>query len=112
MYWIYSALTRSGQEVKSSLAGSKNDILKQLSHLNLSVIDVHLDYRRTFLRFLQKRKLSALTLAVFFEDFSNMLETGMSVSQILLTFKETSQEEALNDVLLVLENKLAQGQSL
>ncbi len=111
MYWRYIALTRSAQEVTASLAGSKEDVLRHLSNQQLCVIEIKPDYKRIFLSALPRRKLSALSLAIFFEDFSNMLETGMNVPQVLLIFKETAKEE-LGSVLLMLEEKIHQGHSL
>ncbi len=112
MFWTTIALTRSGQEVTATLFGSKEDILKSLSNQYLTVIEIKPDYKKILLSAFSRRKLSALSLAVFFEDFSNMLATGMNVSQILLIIKETSHEEILIRTVSILEEKLVQGQSL
>jgi type IV pilus assembly protein PilC len=111
MYWICSVLTRSGQEVRISLAGSRKDVLKDLDSKHLSLIEMTFDYKRFVFVTFPRRRLSIQSLAVFFEDFSNMLDTGLSVSQVLLILKETSKEEALNNVLLILEDELRQGKS-
>src|SRR5882724_11367743 len=95
MYWTYIALTSSGQEVTATLTGQKEDILKQLAKERLSVIEIRLNYKRFILSILPRRKLSVLSLAVFFEDFFNMLEAGMGISQIIFILKDTAKEEVL-----------------
>jgi type IV pilus assembly protein PilC len=112
MYWICTSLTVSGQEITSLLCGQKKDILQQLSDQNLSVVEMKMDYKRFFLNFFPKRRLSLLTLAVFFEDFSNMLETGMSINQAVLILQETCKEDLLKDMLFTLDRQLNTGESL
>ncbi|MBI3601270.1 MAG: type II secretion system F family protein [Candidatus Omnitrophica bacterium] len=112
IYWTYNALTRSGQEVTATLAGDKKDILCQLSRQELSVIEIKLDYRKIFVSLWKNKKLEVLSMAVFFEDFHNMLATGMSLPQILLILKETSKDEVLITMLSTLQEQLRQGQSL
>ncbi|MEI7999285.1 MAG: type II secretion system F family protein [Candidatus Omnitrophota bacterium] len=112
MYWTYSALTRSGQEVTATLVGSRKDILHQLSQRELSVIEIKPNYGKILSNFLSVKRLSALSSAVFFEDFHNMLETGMSVGEIISIFKETSQDETFVMSLSSLEEALSLGKSL
>ena len=112
MHWTYSALTRSGQEVTATLAGPKNDILQELSRQGLFVVDIKPDYRKSFVSLLPRKGPSVLSTALFFEDFHNMLEVGMSVTQILPILKGTSMDEVWVMILSQLEEKLLQGQSL
>ena len=112
LYWTYNALTRSGQEITATLPGFKKDILQKISQQELYLIEIKPDYRRIFASFLFKKKLSTLSCAVFFEDFHNMLETGVSVVQILSIFKETSKDEALVLRISTLNEELSSGRSL
>ncbi len=92
--------------------GQKKDIVGQLSQQELYVIEIKPDYRRVLVNFLSRRRLSALSSAVFFEDFHNMLETGMNIPQILSIFKETNKDETLLISLLTLQEQLSKGKSL
>ncbi|MBF0490609.1 MAG: type II secretion system F family protein [Candidatus Omnitrophica bacterium] len=112
MDWSYSALTRSGQEIIASFVGSKEALISYLLSQNLVLIEMRWDYQKTFLRLFSSRPMSKLSLAVFFEDLSRMLEAGLGVSQAILILKTTSKEERLIEALSVLEDKLKEGQTL
>ena len=112
MHWTYSALTSSGQEVSATVFGSRRDVLQQLSQQQLLVIELKANYQQFFTEVFSRKRLSMLSMAVFFEDFHNMLETGMSLPQALLLLKETSKDSCLVTMLSALEEQLAQGQSL
>ncbi len=112
IYWTYNALTRSGQEVTATLAGDKKNILRQLLDQKLSVIEIKPDYRKIFLGLWKNKKLAPLSMVVFFEDFHNMLTTGMNLPQILLILKETSKDEILITMLSTIQEQLRQGKSL
>src|SRR3569623_587625 len=106
MYWICTLLTSSGQESVSTFFGQKKEIVQRLVDQNLLVVDIRPDYKKFFLNIFLRKKISFLSLAVFFEDFSNILQTGMSVAQALQILQESSKEEYLKEVLSKLEEQL------
>lgn len=112
MFWTYTALTSSGQEITETVAGHKEDILKHLSTQRYFVIRIEINYRQTVAVLLRKKRISTVALGTFFEDLSNMLEAGMSITQTILILKETSREESLIYILPFVEERLRNGQSL
>ncbi len=112
MVWTYTALTRWGQEVVATGTGSKKDILQQLSQQQLDLIEIRPDFKKILMSWGPKKRLSALTLATFFEDLHNMLSTGMNIGQSFLILKETSRDYVLVTALSEMEHQLGQGKSL
>ncbi len=110
MHWIYTALDRWGEEITGDISGSKKDVLEKLAGQNIEIIQIAPNYKK-MLKF-TNRMMSTRSMASLFNDFHNMMETGMSLLQILSILRETSHDETLTQALLTMEQNLRQGKSL
>lgn len=112
MIWRYSTLTRSGFELKGTAQGSRDQVIKLIKTKELELISLQPDIILSFKNLLRYKSIPPLVLSQFFEDFHNMLETGMSLKQILFSLKETTHYRPLRKILDALDEYLNQGFSL
>jgi len=113
MYWKYAALTRAGNEVKGTEKGYKKEIARRLNERQLEIVYICPDFS-TVIRNLFKRKhiISARVLADFFEDFKNMLESGISIEEILYSLGETASDDVLKNAIEKIKVSLHEGSTL
>ncbi len=111
-HWKYQALNAQGQDVRGSLSATKQEIMAYIKVHQLELIDLQPDFVLFFEKFYQMKRLSVKTLTAFFEDLSNMQQTGLSLTQMLLSLRDSTQDVTLAHVIDVLRDKIEEGLSL
>jgi len=112
MYWRYVALNRYVQETTGILYGSRKDVLDELQMRKLNVIFIMPDLFTAINMAYFSRKFSSKQMAVFFKDFGNMLETGLTLTHILNTLREQTFDGHLATLYIDMNKKLSQGEAL
>lgn len=112
MYWNYHCMTITGKEIKDKIYGNKDEVLQFLKRSSLEVITIHPDYLAQVRFIFKRKKLSAKTLGAFFEEFHDMLETGLGLKQILDSLHENTSNSLLNETLLDIDRHITRGFSL
>ncbi len=111
-YWRYSAINAQGQEVHGMLNLKKNAAVAHIQSKQLELIDIRPDYQAFMGRYFRATKLSTKVLKEFFEDLSNMQQTGMHLNQMFTSLKESTQDKALLHVLTMMDQDITKGESL
>jgi len=112
MYYKYSVLSETGNEINGIEQGSYPEIRKRLEQKNHYILSLEADIFKSIRFALEKRTVKAQTLAVFFEDLANMLKTGIAMSEAVSELGESSVEPILTKALSGIEYDLANGFSL
>ena len=112
MYYRYSVLTETGNEIKGLEQGSYPEISKRLKEKNYYVLSLEADIFKSLRFALEKKTIKAQSLSVFFEDLANMLKTGIAMNEAVNALQESSIDRALAKALSGIEYDLANGFSL
>ncbi len=112
MYYRYSVLTETGNEIKGLEQGSYPEISKRLKEKNYYVLSLEVDFFKSLRFALEKKTIKAQTLAIFFEDLVNMLKTGIVMNEAVVALQESSVEPVMSKALSSIEYDLANGFSL
>ena len=81
MYYKYSVLSETGNEINGIEEGSYPEIKKRLKEKNYYILSLEADIFKSIRFALEKKTIKAQTLAVFFEDLVNMLKTGIAMNE-------------------------------
>ena len=112
MYYKYSVLSETGNEINSTEEGSFVEIKKRLTEKNYYILSLEPDIFKSIRFALEKKTVKAQVLAVFFEDLVNMLKTGIAINEAVVALRESSVDPVLTKSLSGIENDLANGLSL
>ena len=112
MYWRYVALNRHVHEISGVLYGSRDKVLFELQEKHLNVISINPDIFEFIRVLFFSGKFTAKQMAIFFKDFGNMLETGLTISHILRTLQDQTLDGRLASLYTDMSKKLRQGESL
>jgi type IV pilus assembly protein PilC len=111
-HWKYQALNKQGQEVSGVLPTTRQEVITFIKKKQWELIDLRPDVPSFLRKFSQRKSLSSKTMMVLFEDLSNMQQTGMSLSHMLLSLRDSTEDVSVIHVLEVLKEKIEEGQSL
>jgi len=111
MYYKYSVLSETGNEINGTEEGSFIEIKKRLNKKNYYILSLEPDIFKS-IRALKKKTIKAQTLALFFEDLVNMLKTGIAINEAISALGESSAEPVLTKALSSIQDDLANGFSL
>ena len=112
MYYKYSVLSETGNEIKGIEEGSITKIKQRLKEKNYYILSLEADIVKSITSLLGKKTLKAQSLAVFFEDLGNMLKTGIAINEAIIALEEASVEPVLTKALTNIAEDLANGFSL
>jgi len=112
MYYQYSVLSETGNEINGIEQGSYSQIKKSLKAKNYYILSLEADIFKSMRFALENKTVKAQTLAVFFEDLVNMLKTGIAMNEAVVALQESSVEPVLTKALSGIEDDLANGFSL
>ena len=112
MYYKYSVLSETGNEINGIEQGSHLEIKNRLKQKNYYILSLEADFFKSIRFALEKKTIKAQTLAVFFEDLVNMLRTGIAMNEAVGALQESSVEPVLTKALSSIEYDLANGFSL
>lgn len=112
MYYKYSVLTETGNEIKGIEQGSCSEIKKRLKEKNFYILSLEVDFLKSIRLALEKKTIKAQTLAVFFGDLVNMLKIGIAMNEAVIALQESSIEPVLTKALSSIDDDLANGFSL
>ena len=112
MYYQYSVLSETGNEINGIEQGSYSQIKKSLKAKNYYILSLEADIFKSMRFALENKTVKAQTLAVFFEDLVNMLKTGIAMNEAVSALQESSVEPVLTKALSGIEDDLANGFSL
>lgn len=112
MYYRYSVLTETGNEIKGLEQGSYPEISKRLKEKNYYVLSLEVDFFKSIRFALEKKTIKAQSLSLFFEDLANMLKTGIAMNEAVSALRESSVDRVLAKALSGIEYDLANGFSL
>ena len=112
MYYQYSVLSETGNEINGIEQGSYSQIKKSLKAKNYYILSLEADIFKSMRFSLENKTVKAQTLAVFFEDLVNMLKTGIAMNEAVSALQESSVEPVLTKALSGIEDDLANGFSL
>lgn len=112
MYYKYSVLSETGNEINGIEQGSLPEIKERLREKNYYVLSLEPVFFKSIRSCLEKKKIKAQTLSVFFEDMVNMLKTGIAMNEAVVALQESSTESLLTKALCGIGNDLGSGFSL
>jgi len=112
MYYKYSILSETGNEINGIEQGSYSEIKNRLKQKNYYILSLELDIFKSIRFALEKKTIKAQTLALFFEDLVNMLKTGIAINEVIVALRESSIEPVLTKALSGIEDDLVNGFSL
>ena len=78
MYYKFSVLSETGNEINGIEQGSYLEIKNRLKQKNYYLLSLEADIFKSIRFALKKKTVKAQTLALFFEDLVNMLKTGIA----------------------------------
>jgi len=112
MYYKFSVLSETGNEIDGIEQGSYSEIKNRLREKNYYLLSLEADIFKSIRFALKKKTVKAQTLALFFEDLVNMLKTGIAINEAVIALQESSIEPVLTKALSGIEDDLAKGFSL
>ena len=112
MFYKYSVLTETGNEINGTEQGSYPEIKKRLKEKSYYILSLEADFFKSVRFALEKKTVKAQSLAIFFEDLVNMLKTGIAMNEAVSALQESSVEPVLSKALSSIEYNLANGFSL
>ena len=112
MYYKFSVLSETGNEINGIEQGSYLEIKNRLKQKNYYLLSLEADIFKSIRFALKKKTVKAQTLALFFEDLVNMLKTGIAINEAVVALQESSIEPVLTKALSGIEDDLANGFSL
>ena len=112
MYWKYFGLTKTGKEVFGSYPGKKEDVVFQLENNNITVVEISPDYHKFLEEVFKRKKLSTSVLSLFFKDFAQMYQIGMSINEVATSLSDTTSDLLLKDALRRISNAINDGLTL
>jgi len=112
MYYKFSVLSETGNEIDGIEQGSYSEIKNRLKQKNYYLLSLEADIFKSIRFALKKKTVKAQTLALFFEDLVNMLKTGIAMNEAVIALQESSIEPVLTKALSGIEDDLANGFSL
>jgi type II secretory pathway component PulF len=112
MYYKFSVLSETGNEINGIEQGSYSEIKNRLREKNYYLLSLEADIFKSVRFALKKKTVKAQTLALFFEDLLNMLKTGIAINEAVIALQESSIEPVLTKALSGIEDDLAKGFSL
>ena len=112
MYYKFSVLSETGNEINGIEQGSYLEIKNRLKQKNYYLLSLEADIFKSIRFALKKKPVKAQTLALFFEDLVNMLKTGIAINEAVVALQESSIEPVLTKALSGIEDDLANGFSL
>lgn len=112
MYYKYSVLAETGNEINGIEQGSYSEIKNRLKQNNYYILSLDADFFKSIRSAFKKKTVSAQTLAIFFEDLVNMLKIGIAMNEAVSALQESSVEPVLTKALSGIEYNLANGFSL
>ncbi len=112
MYYKFSVLSETGNEINGIEQGSYLEIKNRLKQKNYYLLSLEADTFKSIRFALKKKTVKAQTLALFFEDLVNMLKTGIAINEAVIALQESSIEPVLTKALSGIEDDLANGFSL
>lgn len=112
MYYKFSVLSETGNEINGIEQGSYSEIKNGLKQKNYYILSLEADILKSIRFALEKKTIKAQTLALFFEDLVNMLKTGIAMNEAVNALQESSVEPVLTKALSGIEYDLANGFSL
>ena len=112
MYYKYSVLSETGNEINGIEQGFYSEIKNRLKQKNYYILSLEMDFFKSIRFALKKKTIKAQTLAIFFEDLANMLKIGIAMNEAISDLQESSVEPILTKALSSIEYDLTNGFSL
>ena len=112
MYYKYSVLSETGNEINGVGEGPYKNMKQSLKEKNYFLLSLEPDILRSIKSCVERKKIKAQDLAVFFEDMANMLKTGIAINEAVIALRESSTVTLLTKALEKIEDDLASGFSL
>ena len=112
MYYRYSVLSETGNEINGVEEGHRLEVRQKLKEKNYYILSLEPEILRSIRSRVEKKRIKAQNLAIFFEDMVNMLKTGIAISEAVSALRESSADALLTKALSSIEDDLASGFSL
>lgn len=112
MHYRYNVLSRTGNEISGVEQGSYQAIRDKLKDNNFHILSLEPDFVKSIEFYLKRKRVRVQALAELFEDLSNILESGLSMNEAIMTLEESSVEPVLKHALSQINDSLATGISL
>jgi type II secretory pathway component PulF len=112
MHYRYNVLSRTGNEISGVEQGSYQAIRDKLKGNNFHILSLEPDFVKSIEFYLKRKRVRVQALAELFEDLSNILESGLSMNEAIMTLEESSVEPVLKHALSQINDSLATGISL
>jgi len=112
MYYKYSVLSGTGNEITATEEGSLKNIRKKLEEKDFYILSLEPDILKSIGAYLGRKKVKPQSLSVFFQDLANMLKTGIAINEAVLALEGASFEPVLAKSLAQVNDDLINGFSL
>lgn len=112
MYYKYSVLSETGNEIRGVEEGPLAKIKQKFKEKNYYILSLEPDVFKTITSYLERKKIKAPVLSVFFQDMANMLQLGIAINEAIEILEESYKEPLLTKALAKIRADLARGFSL
>jgi len=112
MYYRYSVLTPTGNEITGFEQGTYAEVAGRLKEKHYYVLSLEVDFIKSIKLVLGKKAVKPQILSIFFEDLANMLKTGIAMNEAISALRESSIDRQLTKSLSAIEYDLANGFTL
>ena len=113
LYYKYIVISqRTSRTVEGVNFGERRQLYNDFVDNGFAVVSLNVDILESFKIFIRRKRFNDGQLSLFFEDFANMLETGLTINHILHALKEMSIDPGMIDMYSVMLKSLEKGESL
>src|SRR3989338_4922144 len=99
MYYRYSVLSETGNEISGVEEGHRLEVRQRLKEKNYYILSLEPEILRSIRSCVEKKRIKAQNLAIFFDDMVNMLKTGIAISEAVFALRESSADALLTKAL-------------
>ena len=103
MYYRYNVLSETGNEINGVGEGSYKGVKQGFKEKNYYILSLEPDVLRSIRSCVERKKIKAQNLAIFFEDMANMLKTGIAINEAVIALRESSTVTLLTKALEKIE---------
>lgn len=103
---------KTHQETKGKAFGERRQIYNDFLEKGFTVVAINVDLWQTIQTLSRQKRFNDAQLSLFFEDFSNMLVTGLTISHIFQALKEISIDAGMIEMYTLMLKSLEKGETL
>ncbi len=112
MIYRYSYISKIGKEFEGVFEGTRKQLLDYVHKKQWVLISLRVDFLLYLKSLVNSKKVKAKNLPAFFEEFRDMLTTGLPINDIFEALKETNDDKILVTAMYKIQDFIKSGTSL